>query len=75
MSKKYCVISDWTRSKGDGDDHLVSNDQLVRLYGVDRKDCSFAPPFDKRQGWRPPKGSIILLPRYDGDYTCPTHQQ
>lgn len=68
MNKKYLVIGDWV-FKNDGQRHYVSAKELVRLYGVDKKECVL---FEKNPPDNPRNvevgGLYILGPRYAGDY-------
>ena len=65
MRKKYLVIGDYIKSKNDNDRHYISSRELVRLYGVNPKECILHDindlPVDVA-------GLFILFPRYDGDY-------
>lgn len=65
MTKKYLLLPGYVRSKTDGQSHYVSADQLVRLYGVDWRECVVGvdvPELDKL---------IVLMPRRDGNYAVP----
>lgn len=67
MTKKWLVLSDYIISRNDGDRHLISCQQLVKLYGVNPKECVFGRIGDGKKYPNLP----ILAPRYDGDYTLP----
>ena len=62
--KKYLVIPGWITSKSDGDRHYISANKLIRLYGVDRRECVVF-----QDGERGFCDSLIKLePDYNGDY-------
>ena len=63
--KKWLIYGDNVFSKYDGDKHYINPDELIRLYGLDPKECITVGLFDRREGlpFLP-----ILTPRYDGDY-------
>jgi len=73
---KYLVIPDWVVSKNDGQLHYINADKLIKLYGVDRKECKILgdnkPDCQSRIYNRilfdQYKDLIKLTPRYDGDY-------
>jgi len=67
--REYLVVPGYITSKADGDLHYVNANELIRLYGVDPRECVI---------WKNPpswitepyiKGLIVLNPRYDGDYS------
>lgn len=72
---KYLVKPDYIYSKHDGDRHLISGRELIRLYGVDPKNCKIAPfehtdyiQDELEDRMVAQKGLIVLRPRYQGDY-------
>lgn len=73
-NKKYLVL---TFNLGE---LYVSADQLIRLYGVDPKDCIIlpAPPITPDYYYnhvlKNNKNLIVLKPRPDGNYTLPKRQ-
>ena len=60
IGKKYAIHPGYVVSKFDGDEHYITFDQLIKLYGLDRKQCF---RWDERQG-----DSIHLYPKYSGEY-------
>ena len=64
MKKLYCIHPSEVTSKTDGDRHFIGYDQLVRLYGLDPRDCVH------QDRVRPEHYSnyVHLYPRYNGDY-------
>ena len=79
MKPKYVICPGFVTSKTDGQRHYVGPYELMRLYGVDPKDCDIYEPTPWWPGsvsvWRPDeehKGLIRLHPRYDGDYKLPS---
>lgn len=67
--KKYLVIPGNVISKNDGDEHYISANELIRLYGVQRDDCVIADPSMPRGYYSKYADLILLVPRYDGDYS------
>lgn len=65
--KKYLVVGGKIESKNDRDVHYISPMQLVRLYGVDPRDCVLVSDAEDLRG-RDCEGLTILSPRYDGNY-------
>jgi hypothetical protein len=64
---KYCMHGGWVKSRHDGDQHYVSAVRLIRLYGLDPKECVVSiKQFMEREDL------IHLHPRYDGNYRLPT---
>lgn len=63
---KYAVYPGMITSITDGDRHYITARQLIRLYGVDEKEC-FIVKHDDGAGI--PPNLIALKPRYDGNYT------
>ncbi|MGD8786208.1 MAG: hypothetical protein PVJ60_02195 [Phycisphaerales bacterium] len=65
--KKYIVCPGWIISKNDGDHHYITADMLIRLYGVDRRECIIAD-----EGHFARAHDLDHLPRlwplYDGNY-------
>ena len=79
MKPKYVVCPGKVTSKNDGQEHYIGPMQLMRLYGVDSRECEIYEPApwwpqsyyqeaEKRQ-----QGTIRLYPRYDGDYSLPSN--
>ena len=79
MKPKYVVCPGKVTSKNDGQEHYIGPMQLMRLYGVDSRECEIYEPApwwpqsyyqeaEKRQ-----QGMIRLYPRYDGDYSLPSN--
>lgn len=68
--KKYLVLPGVVTSRTDGDCHLVTDRQLIDLYGVHKDECEIYSP--SKRGDRPDHvryaGLIVLHPRYDGVY-------
>jgi len=69
MKKKYLILPDWVRSMHDGQEHFISADELVRLYGVNKAECQVCR--STLHSRISPPGLIVLRPRYDGDYSIP----
>ena len=68
--KKYLICPGNVISKKDGDEHYISAQQLIQLYGVNPKECKIINSVEEAAGLR---GSeyIVLSPRYNGDYSLP----
>lgn len=66
--KHFLVCPNYVISKNDGQQHYISEHQLMRLYGVEMRECviSCCP-----QGHREEEGLLWLEPNYDGDYSLP----
>lgn len=64
MKPKYLIIPDYVRSKNDNDRHFITAKDLIRLYGVNPKECVIADP-SKRQHVA---GLIVLGPLSSGKY-------
>lgn len=63
--KKYLLCPGYITSWNDGDVHYITEEQLIRLYGVNRNDCVSSKDL---------KGStslIALRPRPSGIYRIP----
>ena len=58
--KKYLILGGSVISPHDRDVHYISPDKLIRLYGLDPKECTTSSI-----GYR---GLIVLGPRRHGDY-------
>ena len=67
--KKYCVFGGYVRSNQDKDIHYVSGRELIKLYGLNQKECAIAPA--EKLFWKMPKDLIALGVRADGNYTLP----
>lgn len=71
--KKFMVCPGHIKSKNDGDWHYIGAFQLMRLYGVNPKDCVVAERDHPGRSWASvPRANatnlIRLAPRYNGDY-------
>lgn len=71
-SLKYLVIPGIVRSINDGDIHFIGYNTLIRLYGVNPKECIPGSYLDIHK-WQndyliKKHGLIVLGPRSDGDY-------
>jgi hypothetical protein len=62
--KKYLVIPDYVKSKNDGQKHYITAKELIRLYGVNPKECVIYDP-SKRQHT---SNLIPLGPLFSGKY-------
>ena len=67
MKKKYLVIEGEVCSQYDYQFHFINAETLIKLYGVNRKECVIV-----RAG-QPVRGVdvsrlTVLRPRYDGNY-------
>lgn len=60
------------KSRSDSDIHFISAEQLIRLYGVDRRDCIIDTERGGQWALGHPKSELEklkhLYPRQDGDY-------
>ena len=66
---KYAVFPGKIRSKSDGDIHYISAEKLIRLYGVDPKECLIiSDDRDLQRQRHRIDGLVQLHPRYHGDY-------
>ena len=72
MEIKYVVCPGKVHSQRDRDVHYINAEELMRLYGVDPRECVVCYGDDRDLG-KSFKGLITLHPRYDGDYD-PTKQ-
>ncbi len=76
---KYVVCPGEVTSKTDGQRHYIGPMQLMKLYGVDPRECEIYEPAPwwpraiYRMAEEAQQGLIRLAPRYDGNYTLPTH--
>jgi hypothetical protein len=59
---KYAIHPGSVISKSDGQKHFINAYQLIRLYGVDMKECCM------RYDNEPFEDLLNLYPRYEGDY-------
>jgi hypothetical protein len=66
--KHFLIVPNYVISRTDGQQHFISEHQLMRLYGVERRECvvSCCP-----QGHREEEGLLWLEPSYEGDYSLP----
>ena len=65
--KKYLVVPGTVISKTDRQQHYISSEDLMRLYGVHPRECQVW-----LRGEPKPKNTddlLMLFPRYHGDYT------
>ena len=73
--KKYAVYPGKVFSQTDGDEHFISAQQLMRLYGVHRSECvivnTHRPGYTSTSDSRATEDLIALFPQYDGDYNSP----
>jgi hypothetical protein len=71
---KYLVIPGYVISENDGDLHYIGAPKLMRLYGVDPREC-IAAPDDLSVGEAlrryPDPDLIILIPDHSGEYKVP----
>lgn len=63
---KYAVYPGYVISQNDGDRHYIGADQLIRLYGVDRRDCLIIREHERGMFVG---GLIALTPQSNGDYS------
>lgn len=70
MNPKYIVLPGWVYSKNDGDRHFISGEQLIRLYGVNPKECLIVREGQEVGRFRQ-ADQIILEPDYSGEYKLP----
>lgn len=66
--KHFLVCPNYVVSRTDGQTHWISEHQLMRLYGVQRRECVIAccPTHHKEE-----EGLLHLEPSYEGDYSLP----
>lgn len=65
--QKYMIHGERVTSKNDGDVHYVGAQQLVRLYGLDPRECILNSDKTPLRGYDL-DDFIHLFPRYEGDY-------
>jgi len=65
-NKKYVICPGWIVSQNDGDRHFITAQQLIRLYGVNPKECIVRRERDNVLPWH--KELKWLRPKYNGDY-------
>jgi len=78
MKKKYIVRSGHVTSKSDGDRHLITCQQLIKLYGVDARECILVPfgaDTNSIFAGIDIADYIELTPRANGNYTTQTEQR
>ena len=81
MKPKYVVCPGKVTSKNDGQEHYIGPVQLMRLYGVDSRECEIYEPAPwwpqsyYREAEKRQQGIIRLYPRYGGDYSLPSNVQ
>lgn len=68
---RYILHSANICSKTDGQSHFISCHKLMKLYGLNKKDCYFINNLDDTLGFKNQNGDIHLFPRYDGNYRLP----
>lgn len=73
MRKRYVVYPGPVVSRTDGDVHEVPAENLIRLYGVDRRECVIVRPGDI--GGRRIDGLIPLRPDPSGRYKVPERNE
>jgi hypothetical protein len=71
VHRRYIVEPGWVISKTDGQEHFIGADQLIRLYGVDRRDCIIINSDEDYKTHRLDLNDVRLQPRHSGDYTLP----
>lgn len=71
MNEKYLVIPGNVLSKSDGDEHFISAQQLMELYGVNPSECIVIDSPHKALSILD-NDYIVLRPRYDGNYNLPS---
>lgn len=66
--KHFLVCPNYVVSKNDGQTHWINEHQLMRLYGVERRECVIAccPTHHREE-----EGLLHLEPSYEGDYSLP----
>jgi hypothetical protein len=74
MPVRYVVIPGQISSKNDGQFHFISSSQLMKLYGVDPRECVVKNKDYGDLGYNF-SGLIELRPRYDGDYQIPSRKE
>ena len=68
MSKKYILHPGFIESITDGQKHYITSDNLMRLYGVNPKECVTFIPYRQY----PNQDKLIQLhPNIYGDYILP----
>jgi hypothetical protein len=78
---KYVVCPGEVTSKTDGQRHYIGPMQLMKLYRVDPRECEIYEPapwwpsaiYKQEQERHAALRLVRLEPRYDGNYTMPTH--
>jgi len=70
MKKKYLVIPGTITSESDGDLHYISASSLIRLYGVDPRECVVLSEYLSDVGIKRDE-LIVLRPNYRGNYDLP----
>jgi hypothetical protein len=71
LSKKYLVIPGEVVSQNDGQTHFISAQQLIKLYGVDKRDCVIVSPKSIAINFY--EDLIKLTPKEDGNYQLHTN--
>ncbi len=67
--KRYAVFPGYVRSSTDGQDHYLNGPRMMRLYGVDPRECIIVRGPLGRVGLELVDSLIELRPRQDGDYS------
>jgi hypothetical protein len=65
---RFAVYPGRVLSAHDGDRHFISAPQLIRLYGVDPRECVIFHGDDRDRG-KSAEGLIRLSPSRSGDYS------
>lgn len=74
MTPKYVICPGRVRSRTDGQEHYVGPMQLIRLYGVNPRECEVHEPTPSWTAWdfrvaeERQRGLPRLGPRFDGNY-------
>jgi len=67
--RNYLLLGGWVSSKSDGELHYVSATKLLRLYGLDPRECILVNDFNGSSLRGVDLTSLIVLgPRFHGDY-------
>lgn len=73
---RYLLLPGHVTSRTDGQRHWVGSGELIRLYGVDPRECVSADPRHPRADTAIARlidsGLIPLTPRWDGHYAIPS---
>lgn len=69
---RYIIHPGPVRSRSDGARRFVLADELISLYGVDKKSCYCLSTTHQIATYRPREDDIHLYPRSSGDYRIQT---